>query len=128
MVARKAASREEKPEPKKEEVKEEETSKKKKRKKKKEEEVEAAAEEPSEPEDPRAKSKGTELVLYNMSTGAMTSVTGVMDYTMSKKGDYLYYELDKVDSLNPAGLFAMNTATGTPMELSSGMTDYKKCR
>jgi dipeptidyl aminopeptidase/acylaminoacyl peptidase len=115
-----------KPEPKKEEVKEEETSKKKKRKRKKEEEVEAAAEEPSEPEDPRAKSKGTELVLYNMSTGAMTSVTGVMDYTMSKKGDYLYYELDKVDSLNPAGLFAMNTATGTPMELSSGMTDYKK--
>lgn len=112
---------------KKEETKVEEPAKgKKKKKNKKEEEAEKAPEEPTEPENPRAKSKGTELVLYNMVTGEMRSMQGVMEYTMTNTGSYLFYEFDKVDSLNPSGLFAMGTEMGVPMQLSVGMTDYKK--
>ncbi|WP_420385941.1 S9 family peptidase [Roseivirga sp.] len=119
----------EKKKPAKEEEKEVEApekSKKKKKNKKKEEEVEKEVETAEEPEDPRAKSKGTELVLFNMSTGEMSSFQGVMEYTMSKDGSYLFYEFDEVDSLNPSGVFAVNTEMGTPMQLSTGMTDYKK--
>ena len=108
-------------------VEESEKGKRKKKNKKKEEEAaEANSTEAAEPENPRAKSKGTELVLYNMATGEMRSVQGVMEYTMSKNGDYLFYEFDEVDSLNPSGVFAMNTEMGVPMQLSTGMTDYKK--
>jgi len=112
---------------KKEEPKVEEPEKgKKKKKNKKEEEVQPKAEEPAEPEDPRAKSKGTELVLYNMATGEMHSMQGVMEYTMTNTGSYLFYEFDEVDSLNPSGVFAMSTEMGVPVQLSTGMTDYKK--
>lgn len=115
-----------KPEKKEETPVEEPAKGKKKRKKKKEEETEVKAEEPAEPENPREKSKGTELVLYNMATGEMRSMQGVMEYTMSKTGSHLFYEFDKVDSLNPSGVFAMDTEMGVPVQLSVGMTDYKK--
>ena len=112
---------------KKEEPKVEEPEKGKKKKKKKNEEAEEVkVEEPAEPENPREKSKGTELVLFNMATGEMSSIQGVLEYTMSKTGSYLFYEFDKVDSLNPSGVFAMSTEMGIPMQLNVGMTDYKK--
>ena len=53
-------------------------------------------------EDPRAKSKGTELILFNMNTGEEKSFTGVMEYLLTENGNHLFYEYDKVDSLNPA--------------------------
>lgn len=112
---------------KKEEPKVEEPEKGKKKKKSKKEEVEAPkAETPAEPEEPRAKSKGTELVLFNMKTGEMKSFNGVMEYTMSTNGKLLVYEFDKVDSLNPSGLHAFNTETQASITLSTGLTDYKK--
>lgn len=108
---------------------EEETSKKKKRKKKgkkKKEEVKEEPKEEKEPEEPRAKSKGTELVLFNMRSGETKSFKGVMEYRLSEKGNRLFYEFDKVDSLNPAGVYAYGTLNGEAATLSERMTDYKK--
>lgn len=118
---------EKKKEVKKEEAPEEEKGKKKKKKKKnkknKKEEVEEVEE---EPKDPRAKSKGTQLVLFNMETGEKKSFTGVMEYALAQTGDYLFFEYDEVDSLNPAGIHAIQTATGQMTTLSTGMEGYKK--
>lgn len=104
---------------------EEEAPKKKRRRrrnKNQEEEVEVK----EEPKDPRAKSKGTELILFNMSSGEQRSVTGVMEYKLAQNGSFLFFEYDKVDSLNPAGVHAINTATGEMITLSTGMESYKK--
>lgn len=103
-----------------------EGKKKKRRNKKKEAPKEEEKEEPAAPEDPRAKSKGTELVLYNLKTGESKSITGVMEYRLTQKGNHLFFEYDKVDSLNPSGIHAMNTANGSTVTLNEGMTDYKK--
>lgn len=108
------------------EKKEEPVVKGRKKKRKKKEEAKEEKPEPEEPKDPRAKSKGTELVLYNLSTGETKSLTGVMDYSLTEKGNHLFFEYDKVDSLNPSGVHAMNTANGQLTTLSEGMTDYKK--
>jgi len=77
-------------------------------------------------EDPRAKSKGTELILFNMTTGEEKSISGVMEYLLTENGKHLFYEFDKVDSLNPAGIFGINTESGQAFEISTGLTDYKK--
>lgn len=76
--------------------------------------------------DPRAKSKGTELVLYNMKSGEKKTFTGVKEYSLTEEGNNLFFEYDKVDSLNPSGIYAINTANGQMTTLSEGMTDYKK--
>lgn len=116
-----------KKEVKKEEPEEEEKGKKKKKKKKKsKKEEEAKPEVKEEPKDPRAKSKGTELVLFNMNTGEKRSITGVMEYRLAQNGSYLFFEYDKVDSLNPSGVHAINTATGDLITLSERMEGYKK--
>ena len=109
----------------KEEQKEEDDKKKKKKKKKgKKEEKEPEVKE--EPKDPRAKSKGTELILFNMKTGEKKSITGVMEYKLAQNGSYLFFEHDKVDSLNPSGVYAMNTANGEMITLNERMESYKK--
>ena len=124
------AKKEKKEDPKEEEV-EKELSKKEKRKNKKrkknqaEEEKEMPKEE-SEPKDPRAKSKGTELVVYNLTTGEMKAFTGVMDYSIAENGEHVFFEYDKVDSLNESAIMAYNTSNDQLMTLSSGLTDYKK--
>lgn len=107
-------------------VEEEKGKSKRKKKNKKEEEVKTEVSEPAEPVNPREKSKGTELVLFNMRTGEMKSFDGVMEYEFAKNGKLLVYELDEVDSLNPAELHAYNAETATLTTLSTGMTDYKK--
>lgn len=107
---------------------------KKKKKKKKSKKVKKTKETVTEEvvkgeeveEDPRAKSKGTELILFNMNTGEEKSFSGVMEYLLTENGNHLFYEYDKVDSLNPAGIFGYNTQTGTSFEVSTGMTEYKK--
>jgi len=99
---------------------------KSKRKKKKKEEPKEETPEPVEPEDPRAKSKGTELVLYNLKTGESKSITGVMEYSLTEKGNHLFFEYDKVDSLNESGIHAINTANGEMTTLNEGMIEYKK--
>jgi len=103
----------------------EEASKKKKKKKRKskKEEVEEVVEEPG---DPREKSKGTELILFNMANGEKRSFTGVMEYALANNGAYLFFEYDEVDSLNPSGIHAVNTASGELITLSTGMESYKK--
>ncbi len=103
-----------------------EGKKKKRRNKKKETPKEEEKKEPEAPKDPRAKSKGTELVLYNLKTGESKSIPWVMEYKLTDKGNHLFFEYDKVDSLNPSGIHAMNTATGGLVTLSERMTDYKK--
>lgn len=106
---------------------EEEGAKNKRKKKNKKKQPEPKeTPEPEEVEDPRTKSKGTELVLFNMRTGEMKSFEGVMEYDFSEKGNLLVYEFDEIDSLNPSGLYAYNTQTGETVTLSTGMTDYKK--
>lgn len=104
----------------------EETGKKKKKKRNKKKEEPKAEEAPAEPKDPREKSKGTELVLYNMATGETKSFTGVMEYSLSDKGNILVYEYDEVDSLAPSGIHALNIASGESFELNSGLVGYKK--
>jgi len=103
-----------------------EGKKKKRRNKKKETPKAEEKKEPEAPKDPRAKSKGTELVLYNLKTGESKSIPWVMEYKLTDKGNHLFFEYDKVDSLNPSGIHAMNTATGDLVTLSERMTDYKK--
>lgn len=100
--------------------------KSKRKKKKNKEEKKEETPEPEEAGDPRAKSKGTELVLYNLTTGESKSITGVMEYRLTEKGNRLFFEYDKVDSLNPSGVYAMNTANGQVVTLNEGMTEYKK--
>lgn len=111
---------------KKEEAPEEEGKKKKKKKKKKSKEEEPVEKVEEEKKDPREKSKGTELVLFNMNTGEKKSLTGVMEYKLAQNGSHLFFEYDKVDSLNPAGVYAINTATGDMITLSERMEGYKK--
>ncbi len=103
-----------------------EGKKRKRRNKKKEEPKKEEETAPEAPKDPRAKSKGTELVLYNLKSGETKSITGVVDYTLTDKGNRLFFEYDEVDSLNPAGIHAMNTANGQMTTLNEGMTEYKK--
>ena len=112
----------------KEEEKEEPVVKgrKKRNKKKKKEEPKVEEKAPEEPKDPRAKSKGTELVLHNMKTGEQKRFSGVMEYRLTEEGNNLFFEYDKVDSLNQSGVHAFNTSTGTLTTLNEGMTDYKK--
>jgi len=100
--------------------------KKRKSKKGKEVEEEEPAPEPKPKKTPKSKSKGTELVLYNMQTGESKSFAGVMDYMVSKKGNYLYFEQDEADKDNPSGVYAYATAAGELNALNEGMTDYKK--
>lgn len=109
-----------------EEKSEEKLSRKERRQRRKQQEENKEEEEVEEEKDPREKSKGTELVLFNMSTGEMRSVTGVMNYTMAQNGSYAFYEYDEVDSLNPAGIHAMNMSSGEVITLSTGMERYKK--
>ncbi len=75
---------------------------------------------------PKSKSKGTELVLLNMASGAEHRWEGVMDYAISEKGNYLYFEKDEADSLNPSGVFAFNTKKGELNMLNTGLEDYMK--
>ena len=92
------------------------SGKKKKKRKKKNKKNQAAPEavekDVKEVKDPRAKSKGTELVLFNMNTGEQTSVKGVMEYYLTQKGNRLFYEMDKIDSLNPSGIWAIDMEMG----------------
>lgn len=108
------------------EEKEEPKKKGKKKKNKKKEEPKEKDDKDKEPKDPRAKSKGTELVLYNLRTGESKSFSGVMEYRLSKTGNNLFFEYDKVDSLNPSGIHAFNTANGNLSTVNEGMKDYKK--
>lgn len=102
-------------------------SKKKKKSKKNKKKEEAAAESEAKTEKkPKWKSKGTELVLYNMATGETKSFKGVMDYEMSKSGNYLFFEQDEANKDNPSGVYAYETATGTLTALNEGLEDYKK--
>jgi dipeptidyl aminopeptidase/acylaminoacyl peptidase len=105
---------------------EEEGISRKERKRRRKAQEAAKEEVVEEVKDPREKSKGTELVLFNMSSGEQKSITGVMDYKLAQNGKYLFFEYDKVDSLNPAGIHAMNTATGEMVTLSERMESYKK--
>ena len=99
---------------------------KKSKKGKKGKEVEEEAPKPKPKKKPKSKSKGTELVLYNLETGESKSFAGVMDYLMTKKGNYLYFEQDEADTANPSGVYAYATASGSLTVLNEGMTDYKK--
>ncbi|OEK04151.1 S9 family peptidase [Roseivirga misakiensis] len=128
LKPKKKPKKELKEEPKEEEPEVKGRKKKKRNKKKNKEEEEAKPEkkEPEEPKDPRAKSKGTELVLHNMKTGEQKRFSGVMEYRLSQEGNSLFFEYDEVDSLNPAGIYAFNTANGAISTISEGMTDYKK--
>ncbi|MFT6972542.1 MAG: hypothetical protein ACJAXX_003125, partial [Roseivirga sp.] len=83
-------------------------------------------EEKEEVKKPKLKSKGTELVLFNMKSGAEQRFDGVTEYEMSKKGNYLFFEKDEADSLNPAAVFAFQTKGMKLMTLNQGMKDYKK--
>lgn len=98
---------------------------KKKKKGKKGEEAKPEPK-PKPAKKPKSKSKGTELVLYNMSTGESKSFEGVIDYQMAGKGNYLFFEQDEADTTNPAGVYAYETASGTLTALNEGMVDYKK--
>lgn len=100
--------------------------KSKRKKKKSKEEAKEETPEPEEPKDPRAKSKGTELVLYNLKTGESKSITGVVEYKLTEKGNHLFFEYDKVDSVYTSGVHAWNTSNGDIVTLSEGMTEYKK--
>ncbi len=75
---------------------------------------------------PKSKSKGTELVLHNMETGESKSFKGVMDYLITKTGNYLYFEQDEADTTNPSGVYAYAIEAGNLTALNEGMTDYKK--
>ena len=111
------------------EQEEPEGKKKKKGKRKKGKKGKKGEEEQPKPKPakkPKSKSKGTELVLYNMSTGEKKSFEGVVDYHMSEKGNFLFYEQDEADSLNPAGVYAYNTGNGELTVLNEGMEEYKK--
>lgn len=127
---KKEEKKEEPEEVKNEESKEEaKTGKTKKKKKRKGKQVEEEFEEkPKEQpaKKPKSKSKGTELVLLNMSTGETKSFEGVMDYLLSEKGNYLFFEQDEADTSNPSGVYAYATATGALTALNEGMVDYKK--
>lgn len=116
--------KEQEPEQVKEEAAKGKKSKKKKKKGKKEEPKPEPKAKPAKK--PKSKSKGTELVLYNMATGESKSFEGVMDYELSKAGNYLYFEQDEADTANPAGVYAYETASGTLSALNEGMEDYKK--
>jgi hypothetical protein len=83
-------------------------------------------EEKEEVKTPKSKSKGTELVLFNMKSGAEQRFEGVTEYEMSKKGNYLFFEKDEADSLNLAAVFAFQTKGMKLMTLNQGMKDYKK--
>tara|TARA_R110000796_G_scaffold252637_1_gene389660 strand:+ start:98291 stop:101185 length:2895 start_codon:yes stop_codon:yes gene_type:complete len=84
------------------------------------------AEEAKEDKKPKSKSKGSEVVLYNMVSGNESRFEGVMEYELTQKGNYLYFEKDEADSLNPAGVFAFNTKSSKEVTLNSGLKDYKK--
>ena len=74
----------------------------------------------------KSKSKGTELVLYNMASGAEHKWEGVVDYVISEKGNYLYFEKDEGDSVNPAGVFAFNTKKGERATDNEGLANCDK--
>jgi len=74
----------------------------------------------------KTKSKGTELVLHNMASGEEHHWDGVMAYSISETGNYLYFEKDEADSLNPAGVFAYNIKQGDLVTIHSGLANYDK--
>ena len=75
---------------------------------------------------PKSKSKGTELVLYNMASGVEHRWDGVMDYSISETGNFLYFEKDEADSLNPTAVFAFNTKKSELTTVHSGLANYDK--
>lgn len=83
-------------------------------------------EEKKEEAKPKSKSKGTELVLLNMVNGKEHRFAGIMEYELTQKGNYLFFEKDEADSLNPAGIYAFNTKTETQQALNEGLKDYKR--
>ena len=75
---------------------------------------------------PKSKSKGTELVVFNMVSGNENRFEGVVEYEMTQKGNFVYIEKDEADSLNPATVMAFNTKSGKTTTLNSGLEDYKR--
>lgn len=97
-----------------------------KKEEKSEEGAEEKKEDAKEEKKPKSKSKGTELVLFNMTNGNEHRFAGVTEYQMAKKGNYLFFEKDEADSLNPAGVYAFQTKDAKLITLNQGMKDYKK--
>ena len=70
------------------------------------------------------KATGTDLILYEMSTGNEMNVGNVADFSFDKKGNWLAWIIDAQDKLGN-GVELRNLATGAVMPLDNAKATYK---
>ncbi len=73
--------------------------------------------------DPKAKHRGTDLILHNLRTGATQNLGNVADFKFNKPGTFLAYSVDAADQAGN-GLFLMDLKQGILTTLDSGEADY----
>lgn len=74
------------------------------------------------------KTDGSTLVVKSYGKGNSYEIERVKSYGFSADGKFLQYELATEDTLDNAGLYVMELATGTKTTLSEGMTSYSQVK
>jgi hypothetical protein len=75
--------------------------------------------------DPKAKHKGTDLILYKLKVKAFHNLGNVAEFKFNKPGTHLAYIVDAADK-SGNGLYLFNLSQGTLTVLDAGKADYSQ--